>query len=95
MRFPFESSFAVKASWPPLKERMDLLEEQLGLLTTHFADVRPATVQRPRPRIVLSGEGKRRSLSLAARYADEYCAIVRTPENMRKVFDFFDAHPKK
>jgi alkanesulfonate monooxygenase SsuD/methylene tetrahydromethanopterin reductase-like flavin-dependent oxidoreductase (luciferase family) len=77
--------------FPPLKERMDLLAEQLELLTRHFAETEPATVQRPRPRIVLSGAGKRRSLSLAARYADEYCGVVRTPDEMRELRAAVDA----
>jgi alkanesulfonate monooxygenase SsuD/methylene tetrahydromethanopterin reductase-like flavin-dependent oxidoreductase (luciferase family) len=73
--------------FPPLGERMAMLEEQLRVATGQWADgpfsfegrhyairqldARPKPVQRPRPPIILGGSGGPRSLRLAARYADE------------------------
>jgi alkanesulfonate monooxygenase SsuD/methylene tetrahydromethanopterin reductase-like flavin-dependent oxidoreductase (luciferase family) len=60
--------------FPPLKERMDLLERQLLVLREHWTSGvhLPSPVQSPNPPIVLGGSAKRRSLVLAAQYADEY-----------------------
>jgi F420-dependent oxidoreductase-like protein len=74
--------------FPPLGERMELLEEQLQIVTGEWADgpfsfegrhyaikeldARPKPVQRPRPPLIMGGSGGPRSLRLAARYADEY-----------------------
>jgi F420-dependent oxidoreductase-like protein len=74
--------------FPPLGERMALLEEQLQLIAGEWADgpfsfrgrhytVRdldalPKPVQRPRPTLILGGSGGPRSLAMAARFADEY-----------------------
>jgi alkanesulfonate monooxygenase SsuD/methylene tetrahydromethanopterin reductase-like flavin-dependent oxidoreductase (luciferase family) len=49
-------------------------------------DALPKPVQRPRPNLIVGGRGGRRSLALAARFADEYntfhktvdeCAVIR------------------
>jgi F420-dependent oxidoreductase-like protein len=74
--------------YPPLGERMALLEEQLQVVAGEWADgpfsfegrryrVRdldalPKPLQRPRPNLILGGSGGPRSLALAARHADEY-----------------------
>ncbi len=88
--------------FPPLAERMAELEEQLQVVTGEWADgpfsfegrryrvqglnARPKPVQRPRPNLIVGGRGGRRSLALAARFADEYntfhktadgCAVIR------------------
>jgi alkanesulfonate monooxygenase SsuD/methylene tetrahydromethanopterin reductase-like flavin-dependent oxidoreductase (luciferase family) len=73
--------------FPPLGERMSILEEQLQMMTGQWADgpfsfegrhysvreldVLPKPVQRPRPNVILGGSGGPRSLALAARFADE------------------------
>ncbi len=75
-------------SFPPLRERMAVLEEQLELIAgewadgpfslqgSHYAvrdlDALPKPVQRPRPNLIVGGSGGPRSLALAARLADEY-----------------------
>jgi alkanesulfonate monooxygenase SsuD/methylene tetrahydromethanopterin reductase-like flavin-dependent oxidoreductase (luciferase family) len=71
---------------PPWPERFDLLEEQLGLVrdlltgqhvkreTAHYsidATLGPYLGGKPPPPIVIGGEGKPRTVSLAARFADE------------------------
>jgi F420-dependent oxidoreductase-like protein len=80
--------------FPPLGERMAMLEEQLRVVTGQWADgpfsfegrhyairqldARAKPVQRPRPPIIVGGSGGPRSLGLAARYGDEYNTIYRT-----------------
>jgi F420-dependent oxidoreductase-like protein len=88
--------------FPPVAERMSELEEQLRVVTGEWADgpfsfegrryrmrgldALPKPVQRPRPNLIVGGRGGRRSLALAARFADEYntfhktvdeCAVIR------------------
>ena len=70
--------------FPPLRERMDELERQLGEVTRYWAETPPAPVQQPRPRIVMGGQAKRRSAALAARYADEYNMLYVGPDEVRE-----------
>ncbi|MFL6241153.1 MAG: TIGR03560 family F420-dependent LLM class oxidoreductase [Actinomycetes bacterium] len=72
--------------FPPTSERFDLLEDQLEIVTRlftgdvvdydgkqvslHQAQVRPVPVQQPHPPIWIGGSGPKRTLPLAARYAD-------------------------
>ena len=80
--------------FPPLRERMAELEEQLEVVTRQWAEgsssfegrryrVRelealPKPVQRPRPNLIVGGQGGRRSVGLAARFADEYNTFFKT-----------------
>jgi F420-dependent oxidoreductase-like protein len=82
--------------FPPLRERMDMLEEQLAVVHGHWADgsfsfegrhyrVRdldalPKAVQRPHPPLILGGEAGPRAARLAARFADEYNVLYVTPQ---------------
>jgi F420-dependent oxidoreductase-like protein len=79
---------------PPVGPRMDALAEQMQIIKGHWAegsfsfdgeyfsakelDARPKPVQQPRPPLILGGRGGPRSLSLAARYADEYNTAMAT-----------------
>jgi len=72
--------------FPPAPQRFDLLEDTLEIVTRLCtgeevsysgrrvslaqARMRPAPVQRPHPPIWIGGSGRRRTLPLAARYAD-------------------------
>jgi F420-dependent oxidoreductase-like protein len=74
--------------FPPLRERMDRLEEQLEIVHGHWADgpfsfegphyglrdldAQPKPVQRPHPPVLLGGAAGPRAARLAARWADEY-----------------------
>jgi alkanesulfonate monooxygenase SsuD/methylene tetrahydromethanopterin reductase-like flavin-dependent oxidoreductase (luciferase family) len=72
-RFPF----------PPMGERMKLMEEQLELIAGQWSDdspIEPKPVQRPRPNLIVGGRGGPRSLRLAARFADEYNTVNKTAE---------------
>jgi F420-dependent oxidoreductase-like protein len=80
--------------FPPLGERMELLEEQLELVSREWADepfsfegrhyrtpgldALPKPLQRPRPNLIVGGRGGPRSLALAARFADEYNTVSKT-----------------
>jgi alkanesulfonate monooxygenase SsuD/methylene tetrahydromethanopterin reductase-like flavin-dependent oxidoreductase (luciferase family) len=72
-RFPF----------PPMGERMELMEEQLELIASQWSDgspIEPKPVQRPRPNLIVGGRGGPRSLRLAARFADEYNTVNKTAD---------------
>jgi alkanesulfonate monooxygenase SsuD/methylene tetrahydromethanopterin reductase-like flavin-dependent oxidoreductase (luciferase family) len=72
-RFPF----------PPMGERMDLMEEQLELIASQWSagsPIEPKPVQQPRPNLIVGGRGGARSIRLAARLADEYNTVNKTAE---------------
>jgi alkanesulfonate monooxygenase SsuD/methylene tetrahydromethanopterin reductase-like flavin-dependent oxidoreductase (luciferase family) len=93
--------------FPPMSERMSMLEEQLRLVAGQWAEgplsfegrhyaVRdlealPKPVQRPRPNLILGGRGGPRSLALAARIADEYNTVNKTAAECREVRRELDA----
>jgi F420-dependent oxidoreductase-like protein len=74
--------------FPPMRERMDRLEEQLEIVHRqwtegrfsfsgrHYAledlDAQPKPVQRPHPPLLMGGAAGPRAARLAARWADEY-----------------------
>jgi F420-dependent oxidoreductase-like protein len=74
--------------FPPMRERMDVLEEQLEVVHAHWAAeprsfegrhyrldelrAEPKPVQRPHPPLLMGGNAGPRAASLAARFADEY-----------------------
>ena len=77
--------------FPPMGERMEMLEEQLEIVTrqwtedefsfagTHYrledCPALPKPVQRPHPPVIVGGAGKRRTVGLAVRYAQEYNVV--------------------
>jgi alkanesulfonate monooxygenase SsuD/methylene tetrahydromethanopterin reductase-like flavin-dependent oxidoreductase (luciferase family) len=85
--------------FPSTSERFDLLEDALEIVTRlysgdvvsyegkqvslHEAQLRPVPVQRPHPPIWIGGNGPRRTLPLAARYADVWHAWG-TPNSLRE-----------
>jgi F420-dependent oxidoreductase-like protein len=85
--------------FPPVSVRMQMLSEQLELVRKewtegaftcegqHYSvrklDARPKPIKQPR--LLLGGEGGRRSLTLAVRYADEYNVVHMSEEELRKV----------
>ena len=86
--------------FPPTRERMDILAEQLEILLGHWSDGpfafqgehyrlaehddRPAPVQRPHPPLLLGGAAGPRSARLAARFADEYNTVYATAAECRE-----------
>ena len=92
--------------FPPTGERFDLLEDTLEIVTRlftgevvsydgtrvslHDAYLRPRPVQQPHPPIWIGGTGPRRTLPLAARFADVWHAFG-TPNSLREAVARLDA----
>jgi F420-dependent oxidoreductase-like protein len=90
-----------------MRTRMDVMAEQMEIIARSFADERfsfsgehyeiedldalPKSVQQPRPPIVVGGRGGRRSLALAARWADEYNTFSASVDEIRERRDAFRA----
>jgi F420-dependent oxidoreductase-like protein len=88
-----------------LRTRMDVMAEQIEIIARSFADepfsfkgehyeiadldALPKPVQRPRPPIVVGGRGGRRSLALAARWADEYNTFSASIDEIRERSEAF------
>jgi alkanesulfonate monooxygenase SsuD/methylene tetrahydromethanopterin reductase-like flavin-dependent oxidoreductase (luciferase family) len=77
--------------FPDVATRMELLQEQLEVITRQWVERNPSPVQKPRPPLILGGHAGRRSLGLAVRFADEYNIIFVTPEECRGVRGRLDA----
>lgn len=72
--------------FPPLGERMDAFAAQLETVHDQWtAESRflPKPVQKPHPPLIVGGSGRKRSVALAARWADEYNAVSPSPEECR------------
>jgi F420-dependent oxidoreductase-like protein len=93
---------------PPLRERFDMFDEGVeaivGLLTqasTTFAgryvqltDARcePKPAQKPHPPIVIGGRGKTRTLRTTARWAQQWNAITKDPDDWTDLKQTLVAH---
>jgi alkanesulfonate monooxygenase SsuD/methylene tetrahydromethanopterin reductase-like flavin-dependent oxidoreductase (luciferase family) len=66
--------------FPPMGERMELLAEQLDLISIQWGagPIQPKPLQQPRPNLIVGGRGGPRSIKLAARFADEYNTVNKT-----------------
>jgi F420-dependent oxidoreductase-like protein len=85
--------------FPPLGERMDVFEEQAAVIvgqwttpgfsfaSAHYrldaCDALPQPVQRPHPPLIVGGSGRRRSVAVAARLAQEYNLVSGTAGEAR------------
>ncbi len=94
--------------FPPVGQRMDMLDEAcevLDLLLTQplasfegkeyrLVDARcePKPVQSPRPPFVLGGQGERRMLHIAAKWADQWNFPGRTPEDLAHKLEVLYGH---
>jgi F420-dependent oxidoreductase-like protein len=92
---------------PPLKERMDRLEEAASLIKALWTEARPATsgkyysldkppynppnAQTPHPPILIGGGGEKRTLRIVAKYAD-IANVQGTPDEVRRKFAVLDEH---
>jgi F420-dependent oxidoreductase-like protein len=86
--------------FPPVRTRMDVLEEQLQVVLGNWADApfsfagehyalhdldaQPKPVQRPHPPLIMGGNAGPRSAALAARFADEYNTAFPTLDDVRQ-----------
>ena len=59
-------------AFPPQKDRLDELDRQLVEIERQWTTVYPQPVQRPRPRVIIGGTAKPRTVRAAVRHADEY-----------------------
>jgi alkanesulfonate monooxygenase SsuD/methylene tetrahydromethanopterin reductase-like flavin-dependent oxidoreductase (luciferase family) len=59
--------------FPPMKERLRLLREQIEAVRGFWGD-------RPRPHLIVGGSGLSGTVGPAARFADEYNTVMATPE---------------
>ncbi len=71
---------AYEFPFPPLGERMEMLEHQLQLIAQQWVDgpAQPKPLQQPRPNLIVGGRGGPRSIRMAARHADEYNTVSKT-----------------
>jgi F420-dependent oxidoreductase-like protein len=93
--------------FPPVRERMDRLEEAVQICRAMFRDDKPSfegryyrieearNVPRPLqaggPPIMIGGSGERRTLRLVARYAD-LCNVSGSPATVRHKLDVLRGH---
>src|SRR5215213_6682162 len=81
---------------PPLKERFDRSDEVTTFEGRHVrlteARCEPKPVQQPCPPVVIGGTGRRRTLRTAARWADQWNSLPRSPEAWRELRDVLDEH---
>ncbi|HEX4490345.1 MAG TPA: LLM class F420-dependent oxidoreductase [Acidimicrobiia bacterium] len=103
-----EESTAYGIDLPPLRERFDRLEEACEvidlLLTKETASFRgryyqltdarcePKPVQKPRPPILIGGGGEKRTLRIAARWADQWNAPGASPEVLAHKIEVLHRH---
>ncbi|HET6683962.1 MAG TPA: LLM class flavin-dependent oxidoreductase [Gaiella sp.] len=69
------------------RSRVDELERQLAEITRQWTasdEVRPKPLQEPRPRIIVGGRAKPRTVALAVRFADEYNTVSPTLDEARE-----------
>ena len=86
-------------AFPSTRERMAMLTEQLEIVLGEWTEAEftfdgalysveglralPRPLQQPHPPLIIGGSGGRRSLSLAARWADEYNTVSPSVEEAR------------
>jgi F420-dependent oxidoreductase-like protein len=94
---------------PPMKERMDRLEEAAHVVKALWTEDRPsfdgkhytldkppynpASVQSPHPPILIGGGGEKRTLKIVAKYAD-IANVQGTPDEVRHKWDVLDGHAR-
>jgi F420-dependent oxidoreductase-like protein len=77
-----------------LAEQLEVVHRQWGTESLDFdgdhyrleaLDARPKPVQQPHPNLIVGGGGGRRSVALAARWADEYNTVFQPPKGCREI----------
>jgi F420-dependent oxidoreductase-like protein len=91
---------ALGLPFPPTRERVEMLAEQLEIVHGHWRDsvfsfrgrhyeldrldAHPKPVQQPHPPLILGGNAGPRAAALAARFADEYNTTFPTADEVRE-----------
>jgi alkanesulfonate monooxygenase SsuD/methylene tetrahydromethanopterin reductase-like flavin-dependent oxidoreductase (luciferase family) len=83
---------AYEFPFPPMGERMEMLEGQLKSIARQWSDgpAQPKPLQEPRPNLIVGGRGGPRSIRMAARYADEYNTVNKTVAECAAIRDQLD-----
>jgi F420-dependent oxidoreductase-like protein len=92
--------------FPPYEERAAMLAEQIEIVHRQWTEDRfslhgrfdeltdcealPKPIQRPHPPLLVGGKGRRRTLDVAARWADEYNAFHVEPDVFRGLRERLD-----
>ncbi|MEO7666156.1 MAG: TIGR03560 family F420-dependent LLM class oxidoreductase [Dehalococcoidia bacterium] len=92
---------------PPVKERLDRLDESVGLIKALWTETRPTmsgnyysldrppynppNVQQPHPPILIGGGGEKRTLRIVAKYADA-ANVSGSPEEVTHKWQVLDEH---
>jgi F420-dependent oxidoreductase-like protein len=95
---------------PPVKERLDRLEESVHLIKLLWTEPRPSfagtyysldrppynppNLQEPHPPILIGGGGEKRTLRIVAKYAD-IANVSGTPDEVRHKFGVLDGYCKE
>jgi alkanesulfonate monooxygenase SsuD/methylene tetrahydromethanopterin reductase-like flavin-dependent oxidoreductase (luciferase family) len=84
----FESEHeAYGFAFPPQRERLDELDRQLEEIIRHWTEaegVWPKPLQQPRPRIIIGGGAKPRTVAAAVEHADEYNTVWPSLDEARE-----------
>ena len=102
-----EEATAYGIPFPPVGERMRRLEEAVQIIRKMWTEERasfngkfyqlqgaycyPKPIQRPHPPIMIGGSGERRTLKIAAKYADA-CNLFGSPETVKKKLGVLREH---
>jgi alkanesulfonate monooxygenase SsuD/methylene tetrahydromethanopterin reductase-like flavin-dependent oxidoreductase (luciferase family) len=102
-----DEATAYGISFPPVKERMQRLEEAVQIIrkmwteesatfSGKFYQIRnaycnPKPIQKPHPPIMIGGSGERRTLKIVAKYADA-CNIFGSLETVKKKLEVLREH---
>lgn len=92
--------------FPPTRERLGMLQEYLDVVERLLRSDQPVSYHgryfqlddaillprpsRSGPQILVGGNGKKRTIPLAARYADEWNAVFVSPKELRGLNDHLD-----
>jgi F420-dependent oxidoreductase-like protein len=87
--------------FPPMRERLEMLSEQIEIVHRQWTEERfdfhgrhydldgcialPKPVQSPHPPLLVGGKGKAGTVRPAVRFADEYNAVMVTPEEFAAI----------
>lgn len=99
---------ALGVPFPPMAERFERLEETLQIANQMWSEddgpfvgkhyrlaetlCRPQPLSRPRPRILIGGGGERKTLRLAAQYADAWNMFSMNPDEVAPKLDILRRH---